>query len=45
MSLIGLDTGTDNDPVYLVENTNSLFDELEHHQNVLNELMHNQSAG
>lgn len=45
MSLIGLDTGVDNDPVNLVMDMNALFTELEHHQNVLGILMQNQSAG
>jgi len=45
MSMIGLDMAIDNDPVYLLINTGRLFSELEHHQNVLADLMHNQSAG
>ena len=43
-SLMGVEASSDN-PVSLVADTNSLFAELEHHQNVLGDLMHNQSAG
>lgn len=31
--------------MYLFENAESLFNELEHHQIVLEDLLHNQSAG
>ncbi|CAF0814108.1 unnamed protein product [Brachionus calyciflorus] len=45
MSLIGVEPISDNDPVYLFENAEKLFAELEHHQIVLEELLQNQSAG
>ncbi len=45
MSMLGLDMAIDSDPVHLLMNTGRLFAELEHHQNVLADLMHNQSAG
>ena len=35
----------DNDPVYLFEDAESLFAELEYHQIVLEDLLKNQSAG
>ena len=35
----------DNDPVFLLEDSESLFAELEHHQIVLEDLLQNQSAG
>jgi hypothetical protein len=35
----------DNDPLYLFENAENLFAEINHHQIVLEELLHNQSAG
>lgn len=41
---MGIEASGDN-PVHIVAETHCLFAELEHHQNVLGDLMHNQSAG
>jgi hypothetical protein len=34
-----------NEPLFLIEDIESLFNEMEHHQIVLKELLNNQSAG
>ena len=44
-SLLGIDSLGDNEPVYLIENVEAVFVELEHHQIVLEELLQNRSAG
>jgi dynein heavy chain len=42
---VGIEPIGDNEPVYLFEHGESMFNELEHHQIVLQELLMNQSAG
>jgi hypothetical protein len=45
LSLNGIEPIQDNDPVYLFEDSEKLFNELQHHQRVLEELLKNQAAG